>query len=155
VAVADPVLESAQKLAETYGVENIHQDYKEMLANNHLDIVSVCTWPEQHREQVVDAVNAGVKAIHCEKPMAPYLGRSTRHASGRRRRRCATDFLPPAPLQSAFIKIRDLLQSGAIGELQRLEGHCSNLFDWGTHWFDMFFFSTTRRRRSGSWDSST
>jgi hypothetical protein len=47
---------SAQKLAETYGVENIHQDYKEMLANNQLDIVSVCTWPEQHREQVVDAL---------------------------------------------------------------------------------------------------
>ena len=39
-----------------------------------------------------------------------------------------------------FIEARELLRSGAIGELRRLEGTCSNLFDWGTHWFDMFHF---------------
>jgi UDP-N-acetylglucosamine 3-dehydrogenase len=97
VAVADPVAEAAQKLAETYPVKNIHQDYKEMLANNQLDIVSVCTWPEQHRDQVVDSINAGVKAIHCEKPMAPTWGEA-HHVSGCRGCRGATDVLPSAPL---------------------------------------------------------
>jgi len=29
---------------------------------------------------------------------------------------------------------------GAIGKIERMEGYCSNMFDWGTHWFDMFFF---------------
>ncbi len=39
-----------------------------------------------------------------------------------------------------FRAARDLLKSGAIGQLQRLEGMCFNLFDWGTHWFDIFGF---------------
>ena len=41
-----------------------------------------------------------------------------------------------APFRAA----RDILRSGTIGQLQRLEGTCINLFDWGTHWFDMFGF---------------
>lgn len=39
-----------------------------------------------------------------------------------------------------FVKARSLLRNGAIGDPVRLEGSCGNLFDWGTHWFDMFFF---------------
>ena len=38
------------------------------------------------------------------------------------------------------ISARELLRAGAIGELLRLEGNCPNLYDWGTHWFDMMFF---------------
>jgi predicted dehydrogenase len=41
---------------------------------------------------------------------------------------------------ASFRKVKALLDEGAIGELIRLEGACPNLFDWGTHWFDMFFF---------------
>ena len=41
-----------------------------------------------------------------------------------------------APFRAA----RDLLRAGAIGTLQRMEATCDNLFDWGTHWFDMLFF---------------
>jgi UDP-N-acetylglucosamine 3-dehydrogenase len=33
-----------------------------------------------------------------------------------------------------------LLDEGAIGQLLRVEGACSNLFNSGTHWFDMVFF---------------
>jgi predicted dehydrogenase len=33
-----------------------------------------------------------------------------------------------------------MVQSGEIGKLVRLEATCSNLYDWGTHWFDMLLF---------------
>ena len=39
---------------------------------------------------------------------------------------------------AAFITAKQLLDQGAIGELIRLEGQCPDIFDWGTHWFDMF-----------------
>ena len=39
-----------------------------------------------------------------------------------------------------FRKAREILRSGAIGDLQRMEAYCPNLYDWGTHWFDMLFF---------------
>jgi predicted dehydrogenase len=38
-----------------------------------------------------------------------------------------------------FRKAKELLDGGAIGELTRLEAFTSNLYDWGTHWFDMLF----------------
>ena len=39
-----------------------------------------------------------------------------------------------------FIKAKQLANDGTIGEIRRIEGSCPNLLDWGTHWFDMFFF---------------
>ena len=48
------------------------------------------------------------------------------------------------------IKAKQLLDDGTIGDLQRLEGTCSNLFDWGTHWFDMFFFTMATCPPNGS-----
>ena len=39
-----------------------------------------------------------------------------------------------------FIKAKELANDGTIGQLRRVEGSCANMFDWGTHWFDMFFF---------------
>ena len=38
------------------------------------------------------------------------------------------------------MKPKEIAKSDAIGDLYRLEGSCPDLFDWGTHWFDMFFF---------------
>src|SRR5205085_2929592 len=37
-----------------------------------------------------------------------------------------------------FQKAKRMLDEGAIGKLVRLEGQCADLFDWGTHWLDMF-----------------
>ena len=43
--------------------------YKDMVKHERLDIVSVCTPPETHREIVCD-IAPYVKAIYCEKPIA-------------------------------------------------------------------------------------
>ena len=39
-----------------------------------------------------------------------------------------------------FRQAKALADGGAIGDLVRLESFTSNLYDWGTHWFDMMFF---------------
>ena len=39
-----------------------------------------------------------------------------------------------------YVKAKQLANDGTIGDLLRVEGICPNLFDWGTHWFDMCFF---------------
>jgi predicted dehydrogenase len=140
VAVADPVLESAQKLAKQYGAENIHGDYREMLSQNKLDMVSICTWPEQHYDQVMAAIQAGVRAIHCEKPMAPTYGEALKMHQAATEAGIQLTFCHQRRFRSHFNKMRTMIQQGEIGKLRRLEGRCSNLFDWGTHWFDMFFF---------------
>jgi len=120
--------------------DRIYTDYREMLARENLDIVSICTWPHLHAEMVIAAAEAGVKAIHCEKPMAPTYGEARRMVEACRARGAQLTFNHQRRFRGAFQKARELLRSGAIGQLQRMEATCPDLFDWGTHWFDMFGF---------------
>jgi predicted dehydrogenase len=145
VACADPVLENARALAEKHGGVTVYADYRRLLAEERPDVVSICTWPHLHREMVEAATAAGAKAIHCEKPMAPTFGDArAMHAlcegAGVVMTVCHQRRFAPA-----FRAARDLLRDGTIGEVVRLEGYCSNLFDWGTHWFDMFQFFNDER----------
>ncbi len=140
VALADLSQENARAFQAEHGGEQIYQDYREMLAREQLDIVSICTWPHLHAEMVIAAAAAGVKAIHCEKPMAPTFGEARRMAAACQEHGAQLTFNHQRRFGKVFQKARELLRSGAIGQLQRMEATCPNLFDWGTHWFDMLFF---------------
>ena len=140
VALADINLENARAFQAEHGGEHIYVDYQEMLAREHLDIVSICTWPYHHAPMVIAAAEAGVKAIHCEKPMAPSYAEALRMVDTCRVHGTQLTFNHQRRFGAPFRAARDLLKSGSIGQLQRLEGTCDNLFDWGTHWFDMFGF---------------
>jgi UDP-N-acetylglucosamine 3-dehydrogenase len=140
VALADLSLENAQAFQAAHGGERIYQDYREMLSQEQLDIVSICTWPHLHAEMVVAAAEAGVRAIHCEKPMAPTYGEARRMVEVCQAHGAQLTFNHQRRFSAQFRAARDLLRSGAIGELRRLEMTCPNMFDWGTHWFDMQFF---------------
>lgn len=73
VACADPDRKNAAALAKENKIpkSRIYADYKKMLEKEKLDIVSICTWTGLHTQMVIDGAEAGVKAIHAEKPMAP------------------------------------------------------------------------------------
>jgi predicted dehydrogenase len=140
VALSDINLENARAFQAVHGGDQIYADYREMLARERLDIVSISTWPHLHAEMVVAAAKAGVKAIHCEKPMAPTYGESRRMVEVCQQHGVQLTFNHQRRFGAAFRKARDLLRAGAIGELRRMEATCPNMFDWGTHWFDMLFF---------------
>ncbi len=140
VALSDLVREHAEAFKAIQGGDAIYEDYHEMLAKENLDIVSICTWPHLHAEMVIAAAEAGVRAIHCEKPMAPTWAEATRMVRACEEHGVQLTFNHQRRFSEQFIMARELLRAGAIGELRRLEGECSNLFDWGTHWFDMFHF---------------
>jgi len=69
VACCDLVEEKAKKYAEEFGCSKYYTDYRQMLAENELDAVSVCTWNNAHAECSIAALDAGCHVI-CEKPMA-------------------------------------------------------------------------------------
>ena len=139
-ALADISVENAKAFQETHGGDRIYEDYHEMLAKEDLDIVSVATWPHLHAPMVIACAEAGVRAIHCEKPMAPTYGESKRMVEACDKSGTQLTFNHQRRFGKPYRKARELLRQGAIGELTRLEGTCPDLFDWGTHWFDMMFF---------------
>lgn len=69
VAVADIIPEKAQKIAEEYQITGVYTDYHEMLANEKLDMVSICTPSGMHPNIGIDVANAGMNVL-TEKPMA-------------------------------------------------------------------------------------
>jgi UDP-N-acetyl-2-amino-2-deoxyglucuronate dehydrogenase len=69
VAVCDCIPEKAQKVADEYGIKKIYTDHREMLKNEKLDIVSICTPSGMHPDMGVDVANAKVNVL-TEKPMS-------------------------------------------------------------------------------------
>ncbi len=71
VAFCDLIVERAEDAAKKYGVEGaaVYVDYKELLKDETIDVVHVCTPNRAHSFITVDALEAG-KHVMCEKPMA-------------------------------------------------------------------------------------
>ncbi len=69
VAVCDRDPVRAAAVAADHGVAGVYGHHAELLAAEQLDLVTVCTMPDTHREIVVDALEAGAEVL-CEKPLA-------------------------------------------------------------------------------------
>ena len=71
VAFCDLIEERAKKAAAEYGTEDakVYTDYKELLKDETIEAIHVCTPNRSHSFITVDALHAG-KNVICEKPMA-------------------------------------------------------------------------------------
>ena len=71
VAFCDIVVSRAEAAKAKYGTPDakVYEDYKELLKDETIDVVHVCTPNRSHSFITVDALEAG-KHVMCEKPMA-------------------------------------------------------------------------------------
>lgn len=76
VAVCDIIISNAELRADQYSNviddfdrPKVYTDYKEMIQNEAIDIVSICTESGYHAEQAIYCINKG-KHVIVEKPMA-------------------------------------------------------------------------------------
>lgn len=68
-AMADPFMnEETEKLIRSYGVSKVTKDYKDILNDNDIDAVLVCSSTDTHAAISIEAINAG-KHVFCEKPV--------------------------------------------------------------------------------------
>ncbi len=118
----------------------IYSDYREMLDKEKPDIVSICTWPHLHAEMVVAACEAGIKAIHCEKPMATKWGDAKRIKRAADASGSILSFNHQRRFLEPFQEAKKAIDAGSIGKITRLEATCGDMSDWGTHWLDMLFY---------------
>ena len=140
VAAADINRANLDVFCDEHGVPSKYLSADDMLTQEDLDIVSICLWPHLHAQVVIQAAQSGVKAIHCEKPMDLTFGGARRMAAECNARQVQLTFNHMRRFGAPFRKAKRLLDDGAIGQLERIEAFTSNLYDWGTHWFDMMFY---------------
>jgi predicted dehydrogenase len=68
VATCDVNPDIAKQAADKFGIEKTYVDYREMLADEEIDAVSVATPNKYHKQPTIDALTAG-KHVICEKPL--------------------------------------------------------------------------------------
>lgn len=68
VAVCDLKEDRAREVAKKYNIPHVYTDYNELLANQDVQAVSICTWNNSHAEISIAALKAG-KDVLCEKPL--------------------------------------------------------------------------------------
>ncbi len=66
VAGAEPHAGASRAFREMFSVPAMYATPEEMLKNEALDIVSICTWHLLHAPQTVLAADPGVRAELCE-----------------------------------------------------------------------------------------
>jgi UDP-N-acetyl-2-amino-2-deoxyglucuronate dehydrogenase len=72
-AIADINLENAVKIAALIpGKVDIYEDINTLVKREDIDVLSICTPPYLHREQVIASLSSG-KHVICEKPFASSL----------------------------------------------------------------------------------
>ena len=71
--------ERAAEAGARLGIEDVSTDWERFVARPDLDIISVCTPTDLHREQVLGAIGAG-KHVLCEKPVALDSGQAAEMA---------------------------------------------------------------------------
>ena len=92
-----------------------------------LDIVCVATHPGLHRDIVEAAVEAGAKGILCEKPLALSLEDGDALVAACRGAGCVLSVNHSRRWNPAFIKAKEMLDSGAIGDLISMLGICQGV----------------------------
>ena len=120
VALCDLSTEALEAYAARFApTAGLFTDYRAMLAEAELDVLSICAWPALHGEMVIAAAEAGVKAIHCEKPMADTWAGSKRMAAAAKAAGVQLTFNHQRRYSEATTIAKSLIDNGEIGALHR------------------------------------
>ena len=122
VAGAELIPGKAEAFFTRYGVEGVHlyPSHKEMLENEELDAVSVCTYNRTHAECTIDALNKGVNVL-LEKPMCVTTEEAVDicRAEKKSGKVLSIGFQPRFDANMQMIK--KIVQSGALGEVYYIQ----------------------------------
>jgi len=66
--------EQVNAMKERYGFVNASLDFDDLLKDDEIDVIDICTPPYAHMDMIIKAIKAG-KHVICEKPLSGYFGR--------------------------------------------------------------------------------
>ncbi|MBI3015547.1 MAG: Gfo/Idh/MocA family oxidoreductase [Candidatus Tectomicrobia bacterium] len=142
VAVCDKDPDKVARCGERWSVAARYCDPQQMLAEQHPDIVSICTPASTHSSIIHTALaTPGVRAILAEKPLTLELEEASEivRVAAENGVVLAVNYL--RRYAEGHNRLRQFLQSGGIGEIRTIAGYYTKgTFNNGTHWFDLARF---------------
>src|SRR5947209_8339259 len=123
VAVADCYDGRLEHSKELWGNDIFTtRDYREILARKDIDAVIIGTPDHWHKQESVDAMKAG-KDVYCEKPMIHLYADGPEIIETARATNRIIQIGSQRVSSIIYAKARELIQSGAIGQLNMVTAH--------------------------------
>src|SRR5262245_11132181 len=116
VAVANRGAERLKRFAARFGVTNTYLDYREMIATERPDIVSVTTPSWARAEPIIFAAEHGVRGIYAEKGLCASLAEADRIVAAVKANRVAFNWGAMRRHHDGFKRLRAAIARGDIGE---------------------------------------
>lgn len=155
-AIADPDDENRAKFGRMFRVPAAYPEHREMLKKEELDAVIIASPPWLHRDQLRDAIEAGVHIL-CEKPIATTLEdceAMVEMAAGHPR---VIQAGHSKRFETGFQRIKEMIDSGMMGDIYQMSiywhydipdfesGRLKTLLEFSKkHWIDF-------EKRYGTW----
>lgn len=121
VAVCDTDPVKLREVGERRGIARRHGDYRKITEDPSIDVVSICTFDDDHAEQAVSAFRHG-KHVMIEKPIAvtkPQADAVIKAFKESRRLITSNLILRASP---RFKRLKERVEAGRLGDLFYLEG---------------------------------
>ena len=143
VACADLRVDVMAEFGKCYNIPPSGQytDYREMIEQEKLDIVSVATQPEPRAAIVIYAAEHGIKAIYAEKAFSASLAEADAMVEALERNNVFLNLGTNRRWSVAYEQMKAVLDSGELGALKTLIAYnTGTLFNTGSHMFDTLIY---------------
>lgn len=127
-----------ERFEERSGGVRTYADWREMLASEHLDIVSVATYAPLHAEMVIESARLGTRAVFCEKPIAQAVSDAERMLDACGEAGTLLVINHNRRFNPQYRRLREFLAEGGLGRLTSasLQWPSGRLGNVGTHMID-------------------
>lgn len=132
VAVASPTPGNAQHLAQRYGIPGVFLDYREMLKEPDIEMVTITAPNKLHAQMTIDIANAG-KHVVCEKPLCMTLEEADEMIDVCKKKGVLLMYAEELFFTPKYVKAKEMADQGAFGKIYQVkqsEKHFGPHSDW-------------------------
>jgi predicted dehydrogenase len=115
-AVASPTVGHPEALADRYGIPKVFHDYRELLKDPEIELVTIAAPNKLHCELTVAAANAG-KHVVCEKPLCMTLEEADEMIDTCKRQGVQLFYAEELFFTPKYVKAKQMAEQGAFGDV--------------------------------------
>jgi len=116
IAVASPTAGNAAKLAKKHGIPNVYTDYREMLKNPEIEMITIAAPNYLHHQITLDAAKVG-KHVVCEKPFSMTLQEADEMIDVCKKEGVLLMYAEELYFTPKYVKAKEMADQGAFGNV--------------------------------------
>ena len=136
VGLSDTWAEQREAARAKWGIDDLFEDYREMLGKTRPQIVSICTSMKPRTDILLEIANGdyGVQAIWAEKPLTYSLAQADEVIAACRKSGIHLAVNCTHRWRDSFTQTREMIDDGLIGDVLHVQGSLNcNLSHNGSH----------------------